>query len=134
MAAFLDAVTPGLFLAVAIGRVGCFLAGCCAGRVTRSRWGIWTSDRKVGARRIPAQILESAAGLMIGLASTILILGHVPRVDGSIFIGAFAVYFVVRQSLLRVRAERREFPVGAHGERLGQHLIRRHGDGAQIRP
>ena len=85
------------------------MAGCCAGRVTDSRWGIWSSDRKVGARRIPAQILESAAGLAIAAVTTGLILGHVPRIDGTIFIGAFAVYLVVRQALLRVRAERREF-------------------------
>lgn len=106
---FLDAVTPGLFLGVAIGRIGCFLAGCCAGRVTTSRWGVWSSDRKVGARRIPAQILESAAGLTIAGVSALLILAHVPRIDGAIFVGAFAVYFVIRQSLLRIRAERREF-------------------------
>jgi phosphatidylglycerol:prolipoprotein diacylglycerol transferase len=94
---------------VAIGRVGCFLTGCCAGRVTTSRWGVWSSDRKIGARRIPAQILESAAGLTIAVASAFLILTHVPRVNGVIFMGAFTMYFVVRQSLLRVRAERREF-------------------------
>jgi phosphatidylglycerol:prolipoprotein diacylglycerol transferase len=29
--AVLDAAAPGLFFAVAIGRIGCFLAGCCAG-------------------------------------------------------------------------------------------------------
>jgi phosphatidylglycerol:prolipoprotein diacylglycerol transferase len=109
VAAFLDAVTPGLFLGVAIGRIGCFLAGCCAGRVTTSRWGVWSSDRRIGARRIPAQILESVAGLTIAAISTLLILTHVPRLDGVIFVGAFAVYLVVRQSLLRVRAERRAF-------------------------
>ena len=35
----LDATTPGLFFAVAIGRVGCFLTGCCAGRMTNARAG-----------------------------------------------------------------------------------------------
>ena len=116
--AFLDAVTPGLFLAVAIGRIGCFLAGCCAGRVTQSRWGIWSSDRRIGARRIPAQILESAVGLTIATTATALILGHTPRIDGAIFGGAFVAYFAARQALLRVRAERREFlwrRTAAHG-------------------
>ena len=109
VAAFLDAVTPGLFLAVAIGRVGCFFAGCCAGRVTRSRFGIWSSDRKIGARRIPAQIIESAVGLAISVVSMVVILAHVPRVEGALFVAALAVYLLARQSLLRVRAERREF-------------------------
>lgn len=37
---FLDAGAPALFFGVAIGRLGCFLTGCCAGRCTRSRWGV----------------------------------------------------------------------------------------------
>jgi len=106
---FLDAATPGLFFGVAIGRVGCFVTGCCAGRWTRSRWGVWSSDRRVGARRIPAQLIESLAGLLLGATSALLVLGHVPGVDGVIFAAAFGAYVVVRQLLLRVRAERREY-------------------------
>ena len=106
---FLDAATPGLFFGVAIGRVGCFVTGCCAGRWTRSRWGVWSSDRRVGARRVPAQLLESAAGLVIGGMAALLVLGHPPRIDGAVFVAAFAVYVLVRQAVLRVRAERREF-------------------------
>ena len=106
---FLDAATPGLFLAVAIGRVGCFLAGCCAGRPTCTRWGIWSSDRRVGARRLPTQLLESGAGLVIGVAAAALVLGHVVRVEGAVFVAACAAYMLVRQVLLRLRAERREF-------------------------
>jgi phosphatidylglycerol---prolipoprotein diacylglyceryl transferase len=106
---FLDATAPGLFAGIAIGRVGCFFAGCCAGRISRSRWGVWSSDRRVGARRVPAQLLESAAGLAIAVAAAVLIFGHTVPIDGAIFVGAFAVYFLVRQALLRVRAERREF-------------------------
>lgn len=107
--AVLDATAPGLFFAVAIGRVGCFLTGCCAGRCTSSRWGVWSSDRRIGARRIPAQLLESAAGLLIGLVAAWLVIGSLPVVDGLIFVAAFGVYLVVRQLLLRLRAERREY-------------------------
>lgn len=106
---FLDAATPGLFFAVAIGRVGCFFAGCCAGRMTCSRWGIWSSDRRVGVRRVPTQLLESAAGLVIGVAAVLLVLGHADVIDGAIFVSAFAAYTLVRQVLLRLRAERRGF-------------------------
>jgi len=106
---FLDAATPGLFFAVAIGRVGCFFTGCCAGRITSSRWGVWSSDRRVGARRIPAQLIESGAGLGIGLIAAFAVLGHVALFNGVVFGTAFAAYIVVRQALLRVRAERREF-------------------------
>lgn len=103
----LDASSPGLFFAVAIGRIGCFFSGCCAGRCTASRWGVWSSDRHVGARRIPTQLLESAAGLLLGLAALLLVLGGPPSVRGAIFVGAFAAYAVVRQLLLRLRSEQR---------------------------
>jgi phosphatidylglycerol:prolipoprotein diacylglycerol transferase len=106
---YLDASTPGIFFGVAIGRVGCFLTGCCAGRCTRSRWGLWSSDRRVGARRIPAQLIESGAGLLIGGVSMLLVLGHLLGADGVIFVAAFGTYVVVRQLLLRLRAERREY-------------------------
>ncbi|MEO6059477.1 MAG: prolipoprotein diacylglyceryl transferase family protein [Candidatus Limnocylindria bacterium] len=101
---FLDASAAGLFFGVAIGRLGCFFTGCCAGRCTRSRWGVWSSDRRVGARRIPTQLLESATGLLIGVASTLLVLGS-PTPAGSVFVAAVAVYVLVRQFLLRLRAE-----------------------------
>ncbi len=106
---FLDATAPGIFFAVAIGRVGCFFTGCCAGRCTASRWGVWSSDRRMGARRVPAQLLESAAGLTIGIVALVLVLANAPGVSGLVFVATIAVYVVVRQFLLRVRAERREF-------------------------
>lgn len=103
----LDATAPGIFFAVALGRIGCFLTGCCAGRCTGSRWGIWSSDRRVGARRLPTQLLESGAGLVLGVVSLLLVANGGLPVQGAVFVAAFASYAVVRQVLLRVRAERR---------------------------
>lgn len=56
--AVLDATAPGIFLGMAVGRPGCFLTGCCAGRPTTSTWGLWSSDRRLGIRRIPVQLYE----------------------------------------------------------------------------
>ncbi len=106
---FLDATAPGIFFAVAIGRIGCFLTGCCAGRCTTSRWGIWSSDRRIGARRVPTQLLESAAGLIIGVVASALVVANIPGLSGLVFVAAIAAYVAIRQFLLRVRAERREF-------------------------
>lgn len=108
---FLDATAPGIFFAVAIGRLGCFFTGCCAGRFTRSRWGVWSSDRdsRIGAQRIPTQLLESAAGLLIGVVAGLLVLSEVPIFQGAVFVAAVAAYFLARQMLLRLRAERRNY-------------------------
>jgi len=81
---FLDISAPGLFFAMAIGRQGCFLHGCCVGRLTASRWGIWASDGRVGGRRAPTQQLESLACLVIGLAALLLVLQARPPAAGTV--------------------------------------------------
>jgi phosphatidylglycerol:prolipoprotein diacylglycerol transferase len=105
--AVLDATAPGLFLAVAIGRVGCFLTGCCAGRPSTSRWAIWSSDRRIGAKRVPAQLIESGVGFLLGFVALVLVVGLTPPVHGLIFVSASAAYAAARQRLLRLRLEER---------------------------
>lgn len=104
---YFDASAPALFLTVAFGRVGCFFTGCCAGRPTAARWGLWSSDRRIAARRVPTQLIESAVGLAIALATAPLVLASALPVEGGVFVLALAAYFLARQSLLRVRAEPR---------------------------
>jgi len=108
---FLDATAPGLLVAMAVGRVGCFFAGCCGGPLTASRWGVWSSDQRVGARRIPTQLLESVLALSLGLGMLVLVLSHGPD-DGAFFIAALASYTLVRQGILRLRAEPRKTRLG----------------------
>lgn len=105
--AVLDATAPGIFFAVALGRVGCFLTGCCAGRCTTARWGIWSSDRRVGARRFPTQLLESLAGLALAVVSLLVVIAGGLPIAGAVFVAGFVAYAAVRQGLLRARAERR---------------------------
>ena len=120
---FLDVSAPGLLFGMAIGRQGCFLHGCCAGRVTGSRWGIWASDGRLGARRAPTQQLESLACLLIGLAALALVL-HSPRpASGTVFVGALAAYTVVRQLLFPFRAEARRTSAGRLASMLAAGLV-----------
>lgn len=109
VAAYLDATTPGLFFTVALGRLGCFLTGCCAGRVTSSRLGVWCSDQRIGTRRVPTQLIESVTGLVLGIVSLALALGTGLVGTGILFVAAFSVYLIVRQNLLRLRAQPRRF-------------------------
>jgi phosphatidylglycerol:prolipoprotein diacylglycerol transferase len=104
---FLDASTPAFFFGVAIGRLGCFFTGCCAGRCTASRFAVWSSDRRIGARRIPTQLVESAIGLVLGVLLTVLFVTDIPPVDGIIFAGGVGTYLVARQFLLRLRSDPR---------------------------
>jgi phosphatidylglycerol:prolipoprotein diacylglycerol transferase len=106
---FFDAAAPGMFFAMAIGRQGCFFTGCCGGRPTASRWGIWSSDGRVGARRIPAQQIDSLTCLLIGAAALIAFLRFGAQADGAVFIGAVAAYTLARQGLLALRDQPRRW-------------------------
>lgn len=103
----LDLTTPGIFFGVAIGRPGCFFTGCCAGRPTRHPWGLVSSDRRIAVRRLPVQLYEAAAGLLLGLVSLLLLSLSTPAVGGAVFVMSVAAYTIVRQLLFPLRTEPR---------------------------
>ncbi len=111
----LDVTTPGLFFGMTIGRFGCFFGGCCAGRPTASRWGLWSSDRNLGVRRIPTQLLESTLALFIGLSALPAVWSAAQYPAGVVFVGAIAAYTLGRQLLFPFRDNPRKT---AHGRTL----------------
>ncbi len=52
--AFLDAAVPGVAVAHGIGRIGCYIGGCCYGMEAGEFWSM------VGFERVPVQLLESS--------------------------------------------------------------------------
>lgn len=68
-----DMFAPGIALGHAIGRLGCFLAGCCFGRPTSLPWAVTFSDpfaasnvgTPLGTPLHPTQLYESGAELLI---------------------------------------------------------------------
>ncbi len=102
---YLGATAPALLIGMAIGRPGCFWAGCCVGRPTASRWGIWSSDRRVGCRREPAQLLEALASLVIGAAVLAVVLLDGLARSGPVAVIGLAAYTLARQFILSLRAE-----------------------------
>jgi phosphatidylglycerol:prolipoprotein diacylglycerol transferase len=66
-----DALTPSLALGTSLGRVGCYLNGCCYGRPTRLPWGVsFPPDSFAGlefgnARIHPSQLYFALAGLVL---------------------------------------------------------------------
>lgn len=107
-----DVTAPGLMIGMAIGRIGCFLGGCCAGRPTASRWGIWSSDRRLGVRRIPTQLFESVLALLIGsVAGAVLLVGDAGPA-GAVFVATLATYTFGRQLLFPLRSAPRHTRYG----------------------
>lgn len=99
----LDVTTPGLLWAMTIGRFGCFFGGCCAGRPTPSRFGLWSSNRRLGVRRIPTQLLESGLALVVGGAAVAVVVADAASPPGLVFAAAIAAYTLGRQLLFPLR-------------------------------
>jgi phosphatidylglycerol---prolipoprotein diacylglyceryl transferase len=66
----MDVFAPGIVLGQAIGRIGCFAAGCCWGKECSLPWGVrfrsdFAAPVPLGKTLHPAQLYESAADLLI---------------------------------------------------------------------
>lgn len=98
-----DVLTPAILLGLCVGRVGCLLHGCCAGRPTASRFGLVLPDAHgVVLHRVPTQLLEigwTAALLVLTLA-----LWPWRPFPGSIFLGMLAVFVAGRIAIVPLRA------------------------------
>lgn len=107
-----DSAVPGLVLGLVLMRVGCFLNGCCFGRITDLPWGVvypagspaWTHQLTTGAGGVlgtllgtvrpvhPTQLYEMAGALACGAAAWWLMRRRAP--DGVPFL-AFALGFTL---------------------------------------
>ncbi|TMB38062.1 MAG: hypothetical protein E6J55_25335 [Deltaproteobacteria bacterium] len=76
----LDALAPAGILALAIGRIGCFLAGCCYGRPSAVPWAVVFPDLGPPARH-PLQLYSAASdlGLLLLLSPSRAAPGTVAR-------------------------------------------------------
>jgi phosphatidylglycerol:prolipoprotein diacylglycerol transferase len=69
---WLDCVVPGIVLGQAVGRVGCFMAGCCYGRPSDLPWACTFTDpaslaEPLGVALHPTQLYHAGANLLIFL-------------------------------------------------------------------
>lgn len=82
---YFDLVMPAVALAQGFGRIGCFFAGCCYGRETKSAFGIVFKESAYapnGVKLIPTQLLSSAGDFMI--AGILFWYGRKQRPDGRV--------------------------------------------------
>jgi len=104
-----DAFAPGLALGHAIGRVGCFAAGCCYGKPTGRFWGVTFTSPLASAwagtplnkALEPTQLFESA----VELANFFILMWMLKRkkFDGQVFGAYLFLYGVARYFLEFIR-------------------------------
>ncbi len=96
-----DAFAPSIALGHALGRLGCFSAGCCWGKPTASWIGVTFTERAheltgvpIDTPLIPTQLIEFFANLLIFFG--LLWFRKRRAFDGQILFTYFMVYAVVR--------------------------------------
>lgn len=102
-----DAFAPGVAIGQAIGRLGCFAAGCCWGKPTTLPWGVHFSDKGHEYTGVPisdsngnalflhpTQIYESIAMLIVFLF--LIFLHRHKKFDGQVLAFYGLIYPLVR--------------------------------------
>jgi phosphatidylglycerol:prolipoprotein diacylglycerol transferase len=100
--ASIDCFAPGLALGHAIGRVGCFAAGCCFGKETTAAWGVTFSNplahelsgTPLGVHLHPTQLIEA----VVEVANFFLLSWLIRRktFDGQVFGTYMILYGIAR--------------------------------------
>jgi len=96
-----DAFAPGIALGNAIGRQGCFAAGCCWGKPTTLPWGVEFTEAghevtnvPLGVHLHPTQLYESFGALLIFFF--LLWLHRRKRFSGQVILFYAVLYAVMR--------------------------------------
>lgn len=95
----LDFFAPYVALGHAIGRIGCFLNGCCYGRP--AKWGIYFPAHQ--EKLIPTQLIESF--LLFMVFSVLLALREKKHKRGTVFFLYLASYSFIRFAVEFLRAD-----------------------------
>lgn len=97
---------PTIALGVAIGRIGCFLAGCCYGIATTLPWGVNFGD---GILRHPTQLYEALFMLLLFFYLTWRSKQTPPPRPGILFSTFIYSYFTFRFFIEFIRVEPKIF-------------------------
>lgn len=95
-----DTVAPSLALGLFFGRIGCFLNGCCYGKVCDLPWGVVFPPQSPAGFQMgdvaihPTQLYSSAYGLIIFII--LMLLDKKERFDGFLFTFFLILYGISR--------------------------------------
>jgi phosphatidylglycerol---prolipoprotein diacylglyceryl transferase len=104
LAVYWDLAAFTLIIGTIVGRLGCTLHGCCAGRVASGWWALNLPDHEgVWRRRLPTQLMESAWSTIV-LAGAVQMWHHLPF-HGAVLIWVVGAYAAGRIVLEAMRSE-----------------------------
>ena len=96
---FLDVLSPCMILGLSIGRIGCFMAGCCFGKETSLPWGIpvrWTllDSSDINLYLHPTQLYSSISLFIIFLI--LINIQKYMKFPGQLFLFSVISYSIFR--------------------------------------
>jgi len=104
-----DLWAPAIAIGQCIGRIGCFMAGCCYGKPTDLKWGVtFTHTHALCPLNIslhPAQLYSSISGLII--FGVVMLLYSKRKFEGQIFLWFLILHSTARLALERFRGDDR---------------------------
>ncbi|MCL5037004.1 MAG: prolipoprotein diacylglyceryl transferase [Chloroflexi bacterium] len=90
----LDLAIPSSFLGLAIGRIGCFLNGCCYGKISSLPWACVFKSAELTEPRHPAQIYELIMDLLI--VALLLLWEKKQKFQGELIVMGIILYSIAR--------------------------------------
>jgi phosphatidylglycerol:prolipoprotein diacylglycerol transferase len=105
-----DLWSPAVAIGQAIGRIGCFMAGCCYGKPTDLKWGVAFTNPHSLAHPLnvflhPTQIYSSISGFIIFVI--VLLLHSKKRFEGQVFLWFLILHSTARLAIERFRGDDR---------------------------
>lgn len=110
---YADLIIPTVALAQGIGRIGCFMAGCCYGKETTSIWGVEFPENALapsGIKLFPIQLCFSLFDFMMFIA--LIIISKKENYKGKIFCLYFIFYAIGRFVLEYFRGDTERGSIG----------------------
>lgn len=102
-----DLWAPSLAIGLAIGRIGCFMAGCCYGKPADTKWGVVFSNpdslAPLGISLHPTQLYSSLAGVVIFLV--LMAMERRKHYEGQVFLWFLILHSTARLYLERFRGD-----------------------------
>lgn len=110
-----DLWSPAVALGQSIGRIGCFMAGCCYGKPTDLKWGvIFSHPKSLAPLNIPlhpTQLYSFLSGLII---FTVLVVLHTKKkFEGQVFLWFLILHSTGRLLIERFRGDDRGLIAGS---------------------
>jgi phosphatidylglycerol:prolipoprotein diacylglycerol transferase len=111
-----DICSPGVAIGQAIGRIGCFMMGCCYGKPTTVAWGVvFTNPRSLARLNIPlhpTQLYSSLSGFVIFVI--LMILTAKKKFKGQVLLWFLILHSASRLLIERFRGDDRGLIPGTH--------------------